>query len=147
MKTFLIGLVLFGSVTHNSVANAQGSSCSAKENIAAEYLEWQKSFHKFLSEYESLNASKRFEVSREALKNILVKMQIFSDRTSVPMPISTVSHAKGLLTEIEAGRMAHLTANPILKSSLKKLEDSMNEMISKAQWINPSCNFAFRPYG
>ena len=142
MKAFIQSLIAIqlSSMIHSSVALAEKSPCSIKESIVSEYYLWKKGYQKFLLEYEDLNTSKRFTFSKDAIKNVLLKIQSLSADTLIPLPESTVAHAKELVTEVEAGRIAKSIANPIMKSSLKKLEDSMDEMIDKAQWKNPTCN-------
>ncbi|MES2769001.1 MAG: hypothetical protein V4596_07640 [Bdellovibrionota bacterium] len=136
MKTLLTALmILFVFEAHGSA-----TSCSSKENIATEYREWKKGFQKFILDYDNINAGERFATSKDSLKIVLDKMKVLSEKTLIPMPETTVVHARGLLAEIEEGRMARTTALPILKSSLKKLETSMDEMIAKAQWKNPACH-------
>lgn len=91
-------------------------------------------------DYDNINTGEKFATSKDSLKDVLDKMKVLSEKTLIPMPETTVVHARGLLNEIEEGRMARTTALPILKSSLKKLESSMDEMIAKAQWKNPGCD-------
>ena len=140
MKTFLVALIFSQSAF--SIAYSSDTSCSPKESIATEYVQWKKSYQKLMNTFDGLSASERFDSSKDAIKVVLDKMLAFSESTAVPLPKATFSHAKGLLTEVEAGRIARLTAIPILKSSLKTLEVTMDEMIAKAQWKNPSCKFA-----
>ncbi len=136
MRTLLTALmVLFVFEAHGSA-----TSCSSKESIATEYREWKKGFQKFILDYDNINVGERFATSKDSLKIVLDKMKVLSEKTLIPMPETTVVHARGLLTEIEEGRMARTTALPILKSSLKKLETSMDEMIVKAQYHNPKCD-------
>lgn len=140
MKELLVVFVTL--VSSLSSLRANGSNCSAQESAATEYLEWKKNYQKFLSKYEDLNASEKLESSKESIKDVLDQMRILSEKTLIPMPEKTFIHAQGLLKEVEAGRMARTTALPILKSSLKTLESSMDEMMAKAQWKNPTCNLA-----
>lgn len=133
-------ILVFVIMSFIGINFAQGSGCAAKEHSITEYFQWKKGYQKFLSQYESLNSSERFEQSKDSMKVVLEKMRLLAEKTKVPLPQSTFIHAKELLSEIEAGRMARTTAIPILKSSLKTLESSMEEMIAKAKWINSSCN-------
>jgi hypothetical protein len=136
MQIFLV-LVM---TTFIGINSAHGSSCAAKVHIVSEYIQWKKDYQKFLSRYDDMSSSERFKQGKKSIKVVLEKMQALAEKALIPLPESTFIHAKGLVNEIEAGRMARTTAIPILKSSLKALEASMEEMITKAQWRNPSCN-------
>ncbi len=138
MKALLVVFFIF--IFGPSIAQANGSNCRTKESIATEYLEWKKDYQKFLSKYEDLGASEKLESSKDSMKDVLSQMRELSEKTLIPMPEKTFIHATGLLKEVEEGRMARTTALPILKSSLKTLESSMDEMMAKAQWKNPTCN-------
>lgn len=138
MKELLVVFVIL--IFGQNVAHSSSSSCKSKESIATEYLEWKKDYQKFLSKYEDLDASEKLQSSKESMKDVLDQMRTLSEKTLIPMPEKTFIHATGLLKEVEEGRMARTTALPILKSSLKTLESSMDEMMAKAQWKNPTCN-------
>lgn len=142
MKTILLIGILVS--LYQPAESAQRSDCVMQEALTNEYIEWKRNFHKFLLDYETLNSSERFTTSKDSLKNILQKMQVFSDRTLVPVPQATYSHARGLLTEVEEKRMARTTALPIMKSSLQKLETTMDDMLAKAQWKHPNCDLGER---
>lgn len=137
---FMHTLLVFVMASFIGINSAHGSSCAAKVHIVTEYIQWKKDYQMFLSRYDELSSSERFNQSKDSIKIALEKMKALSEKTLVPLPESTFVHAKGLLNEIEAGRMARTTAIPILKSSLKALETSMEEMITKAKWNNPTCN-------
>lgn len=140
MKAFVAALVI--SQCALSTAHSSDTACSTKESIAVEYIQWKKGYQKLISTYDGLSSSERFDSSKDAIRSVLDRMREFSLKTTVPLPKDTYTQARGLLKEVEAGRIARMTAIPILRSSLKTLETSMDEMIVKAQWKNPACKFA-----
>lgn len=127
-----------------SAMNPEKAKCYGKEISAERYNAWKKDFEKYLSDYDSLNESARFDVSRKALKKIVVLTNNFSSESGVRAPVKLVTQSEQLLADLDSGNISPSSAIKVMKSGLIHFEDSMDDMIFRAQAKNPNCKIS--PY-